>query len=339
MRILNLALICLALAGSTVGHAGEALVTRVRGSKMTIDMGAEAGLMVGMAVTIVRPPGESVVHPITGENLGAPEIEIGRGTISKTSGRVASVQIEGNALLTVRPGDVARFVTPEEEMIMDQERSIASTERNQEEHQEFRKGLSSLTSSLKSLQGRIGSLESLMKRVERVEDGFRVQLQGIHKDMNEMKDDIRNLKDQVALYGPVPVEGMVEGPEGGTPSLTEEDVEQIVRKVVDDLQPAAVQAGVAPESLPPLPKEEDISLGLESEEEEAPFYKQSWFIFGLIGVIGIGAVTAFLAMRMMASSEEDEEEDEDEELEEDEEEMEIEVEEAEEDDIVVEETS
>ena len=78
--------------------------------------------------------------------------------------------MEGNMLLSIRPGDLVRFVTPEEEMIMQQERSIASAERNQKEHQEFRNGLSSLTRSLKSLQGRIGSLEGLMKRVERVDE-------------------------------------------------------------------------------------------------------------------------------------------------------------------------
>ena len=74
-------------------------------------------------------------------------------------------------------------------------------------------------------------------------------------------------------------------------------------------------------------------------EEETPFYKKPAFIIGLFAALGIIGITVFLAMRMMASSEEDEEEEEDEELEEDEEGIEIEVEDAEEDDIVVEETS
>ena len=63
-------------------YAGEALVTRVRGSVLTIDAGAEGGLIKGLAVDIVRPPGEAIIHPITGENLGAPEmVKIGRAHV------------------------------------------------------------------------------------------------------------------------------------------------------------------------------------------------------------------------------------------------------------------
>ena len=37
---------------------------------------------MGLPVTIVRPPGEAVIHPITGENLGAPEVEL--ATVART---------------------------------------------------------------------------------------------------------------------------------------------------------------------------------------------------------------------------------------------------------------
>ena len=53
-------------------EAGEALITRVRGSVLTIDAGAEGGLIKGLSVDIVRPPGEAIIHPITGEDLGPP---------------------------------------------------------------------------------------------------------------------------------------------------------------------------------------------------------------------------------------------------------------------------
>ena len=349
MKRLKLALICLTLLWSTTGYAGEALVTKVRGSKLAIDTGAEAGLTAGMEITIVRPPGETITHPYTGEDLGAPEIEIGRGTISKTSNRASSVQLEGDMLMRVRPGDIVRFITPEEEMIMDQERTTASQERNQKEHQGFRNDVSRLTRGLKDIQKRIGSLESLMKRVERVEDGFRVQLRGIQESLITMKEDIGDLKDQVALYGPVPAGGM-EGEQkegaGGLDLTKEEDVDQlknIIREVVEDARvemPAqTVDAPLTEDDLI-LPAEggEDDELAIVEEEE--PFYTKSWF-FGIIGAIGIIAVAGFFYLRMMAGSEEDEEDEEDEEIEEDDdedEELEIEVEE-EEDDIVVEETS
>jgi len=348
MKRLKLALICLTLLWSTAGHAGEALVTKVRGSKLAIDTGAEAGLTAGMEVVVVRPPGETITHPITGEDLGAPEVEISRGTISKTSNRASSVQLEGDQLMRVRPGDVVRFITPEEEMIMDQERSAASDERNQKEHQGFRSDVSRLTRSLKDIQKRIGSIESLMKRVERVEDGFRVQLRGIQENLITMKEDIGDLKDQVALYGPVPVDGM-EGEQregaGGLDLTKEEDVDQlknIIREVVEDsrvempAQTVETPLTEADLDLPDVGEEDPAIL-----EEEEPFYTQSWF-FGIIGAIGIFAVAGFFYLRMMAGSEEDEEDEEDEEIEEDDdedEELEIEVEEEEEDDIVVEETS
>jgi len=348
MKRLKLALICLTLLWSTTGHAGEALVTKVRGSKLAIDTGAEAGLTAGMEVAVVRPPGETITHPITGEDLGAPEVEIGRGTISKTSNRASSVQLEGDQLMRVRPGDVVRFITPEEEMIMDQERTTASDERNQKEHQGFRGDVSRLTRSLKDIQKRIGSLESLMKRVERVEDGFRVQLRGIQESLITMKEDIGNLKDQVALYGPVPVDGMEGEQKEGASGLDltkEEDVDQlksIIREVVEDsrvempAQTVETPLTQADLDLPDVGEDDPIIA-----EEEEPFYTQSWF-FGIIGAIGIFAVAGFFYLRMMAGSEEDEEDEEDEEIEEDDdedEELEIEVEEEEEDDIVVEETS
>ncbi len=72
-----------AVAWPCESEAGEAFVTRVRGTRLTLDKGAEAGLEVGLPVTVVRPPEESVIHPLTGENLGSPEIEIAEGEISK----------------------------------------------------------------------------------------------------------------------------------------------------------------------------------------------------------------------------------------------------------------
>jgi len=335
MKKWNLALFCSILLWTPASHAGEALITKVRGSKAAIDMGAEAGLVVGMEVSIVRPPGEAIIHPITGENLGAPEIELGKGEITKTSGRAASVRLGGELLMAVRPGDIVRFLTPEEEMIMDQERTTERHERNQEEHQEFKNEISRLTRGIRDIQGRIGGLERLMKRVERVEEGFKVQLRGINDDINLMKEDINTLKDQIALYGPVPIEDIGEQQEGaGEPSMSKEDVEQIVRDVVGDMQASAPPPPLPPsEELPPLPGEEEGEIA-EPEEEGTPFYMQSWF-FGIIGAVGIVGVVAYLYVRMTAGSEEDEE---DEEIGEDEDMEEMDVDVEEEDGIVIEET-
>lgn len=349
MKKWMLILTCWACAAVPPADAGEALITKVRGSMLTIDAGAEGGLVRGLRVEIVRPPGEAIIHPITGENLGAPEVVIGSGEISKTSNRAANVEVGSGLLMSVRPGDIARFMTPEEDMLMDQERTVASQEKNLEEHQGFRNEISRLTRSIKSVSGRIGGLEQMMKRVERVEEGFRVQLRGINTDMNTMKEDISDLKESVALMGSVPVDGLQgDGASEPVDLSSEESVDQIreiVRGVLGET-PAQMAPVSAQERA--LPDEVDLDAPLDEEEvpeeEEDPFYLQTWF-FGIIGALGILAVAAFAYLRMMADGGEDEEDEEDEEIEEDDDDdmdddldmddMEIE----EEDDIVVEETS
>ncbi len=343
MKKVELALICL-LLGAFSSHAGEALITKVRGSSLTIDTGAEAGMVQGMVVTIIRPPSEAVIHPITGENLGAPEVEIGTGKISKTANRAANVRIGSGLLLPVRPGDIVRFVTSDEEMIMDQERSVAREDKDAQEHQGFNKEISQLARNIRNVQGRIGGLEKMMKRVERVEEGFKVQLRGINTDMNTLKDDIRDLKESVALMGTVPIVGLDEkGPSmgGGLNLESEEDVEalkQVVREVLESEQVTS--------DLPPL-EEEELALPAEDgeeleEEEEGSFFTSSIF-FGILGAIGILAVAAFAYLKMMAGGEEDEEHEEHEEITEDDDDLDmtddLDIEIEEEDDIVVEETS
>ena len=326
-------------------EAGEALITRVRGSVLTIDAGAEAGIIKGLSVDIVRPPGEAVIHPITGENLGAPELVIGRGEISKTSNRAANVQVEPGLLLSVRPGDIARFTTPDEEMLMDQERSVATQERNQEEHQGFRNDISRLTRSIKSVQGRIGGLENMMKRVERVEEGFRVQLRGINSDMNVMKEDISDLKEAVSLMGAVPIAGLDQEEElqESVDLSSEESVGQI-RQIVQDVLDEA-QVGMAPVGREELELPDETSLDMNSDEDESeegtgeePFYTQTWF-FLLFGVIGILLIAAYFYMRLTRGSDEDEEMEEEVDHDDDDEIDLDDLDLDEEDDIVVEETS
>ena len=325
-------------------EAGEALITRVRGSVLTIDAGAEGGLIKGLSVDIVRPPGEAVIHPITGENLGAPELIIGRGEISKTSNRAANVQVGPGLLLSVRPGDLARFTTPEEEMLMDQERSVATQEKNQEEHQGFRNDISRLTRSIKSVQGRIGGLENMMKRVERVEEGFRVQLRGINSDMNVMKEDIADLKEAVSLMGAVPIAGL-DGEEVQEPvDLSSEESVGQIRQIVQDVIGES-QIGMAPLESEDLKLPDEASLDMSSDEneseegpEEEPFYTQTWF-FLLFGAIGILLIAAYLYMRFMRGNDEDKEVEEEVDHDDDDEIDLDDLDLDEEDDIVVEETS
>jgi len=346
MRTLNLALILLLTGVGSRAFGGEALVTRVRGGRVMLDAGAAAGLSKGMEIKLFRPPGETIYHPITGEDLGAPEVEIAGGVVTKVSEHASSVHLKGEVLMGVRPGDVARFTTPDEQMLMAEERTIATREENQREHRQFRQEIARLKRSISSTQGRIGGLQKLVRRIERIEDGFRVQLRGINEDLVVMKKDVRDLKDQMTLYArvPVPVAGDSENPQGsGPPGLTAEDVEKIVQQAMEQQQAAAVPANPPADTLGLGEDLGEEDLGIESEAgaaEEKPLYARLWFLFLVVGVIGIAAVGAFLYLRMSAVSEEDEEEEEDEVMDEDEDGIEIEAEDAEEEDgIVVEETS
>lgn len=213
-----LILVGLVLLWAGPGQSGEVPVARVRGSVVTIEVGSDVGLAVGMEVSVVRPPGQTIVHPITGENLGAPAVEIGRGSISKVSAHAASVRLNGSPLMAVRPGDQVRFMTQEEELVREQERTVVTQQRNEQEHQELRGEVARLAKGVKDVQGRIGALEGMMKRIERIEEGLRSQLRGITNDIAGMKGDIKELKELVSLYGPVPVSGLGEQ-KGATPSL------------------------------------------------------------------------------------------------------------------------
>ena len=338
-QTLNLVVFSIALLWAAQSHAGEALITKARsGGRLLIDQGAEAGLVVGTEVTIVRPPREAIIHPRTGENLGSPELRIGTGEITKTSARSATVKLQHSPLLAVQPGDIVRFITPEEEMIMDQEQSMARNEKAQEERQQLRTSVSELTRNIRKSQGTIGDLRSAIKRLDRIDESIKVQLRSINEDIIAMKEDIVALRETVNLMGAIPVSE--EGEAASTWIEEEENIERlqgIIRDVIQEelpnVQPGAMPVAGEEEDLDDLGEEEEGEG--EGEGEANPFYQQLWF-YGVIAGVGLLAVLVWLYMKMNADDEEDEdEEDEDEEDEDEDEDYEIE----EEEDIVVEETA
>jgi len=138
-RLLLTAWVLAALvAWALPADAGEGLVTKVRGITLTIDKGADDGLEIGLEMAVVRLANEAIIHPLTGENLGAPEIEIASGRINKVSARAASIQLDGNPIITVRSGDIARFLMIEEKMVMDQEVATETSEMASRERGEIR---------------------------------------------------------------------------------------------------------------------------------------------------------------------------------------------------------
>ncbi|MEE3232646.1 MAG: hypothetical protein VX294_00640 [Candidatus Latescibacterota bacterium] len=342
----------IAIATIVVGiknvDAGEALVTKVRGSVVTIDAGMESGLVSGLSVELIRPPNEEIIHPITGENLGAPEVILGQGAISKTSDRAANVKVNPGLIMAVRPGDIVRFVTPDEGMLIDQERSIVTEEKNDQAHKVIRGEVSRLTKSIKSVQKRIGGLETMMKRVERVEEGFRVQLRSINTDVNTMKDDISDLKESVSLMGAIPIAGLDEEAGDVVDLQSEENagqIREIVRKLLEEEKANQIDLESIDSALLDEVSLDDSSLdSLDEIEEDEAFYTSWWFI-GLFLLIGIGAIAAYVYLYLLGDKED---QDKDEELTQEENPEQVEASdddldtedmEIEDDDIVVEETS
>ena len=184
---------------------------------------------------VVRPPSEAVIHPVTGENLGNPEIEIVMGEVTKTAARSATVKIRKRPLLTIQSGDMVRFMTPEEEMIMDQERSMAREERAQEERRQIKSNVKELTKNIRNTQGASNSLKGAIGRRDRIDESIKVQLRGINEDIHFMKEEISALKESVSLMGAVPVSDQEES--SGAWIESEENVEileGIIRDVVDE---------------------------------------------------------------------------------------------------------
>ena len=342
MSKLILALIFLALGGRATGNAEMSRISVVQRSRLTIDAGAASGLGLGVEVVLLRP-GEEVIHPRTGENLGAPQIEIGKGTVVKIADQQAVVEVKGRLLMVVQPGDLARFpsdpggeVVPEAEQPIEPQLPVPEGAAPlRQEHQAVREELAKLTHGVTDIQRRIGSLEHLMKRVERVEEGFRVQLRGINQDLTAMKRDIKTLQAQMALYEAIPVSSA--GERSGAmdePGLTREDVEELILKLVGDRQTTTTRPRGNGLELAPLPDDGDPFL---EAGRRSPFYTRIWF-FGMAGAALIIGVAALIYLKMnQVEAAADEEVEKDEELEEREPEIEIEVED--EDDIVVEETS
>ena len=329
------------MAWALPADAGEGLVTKVRGRTLTIDKGADDGLEIGLEVAVVRPANEAIIHPLTGENLGAPEIEIASGRINKVSARAASIQLQGNPIITVRSGDMARFLTIEEKMVMDQEVATETSEMASRERGEIRSESARLARDISSIQGSIRGLEKAIRDLRRFDDDVvKPQFNAINKQIKEMRDELNQLRETVSLLNAVPVQDM--NVEGGDKEMSAAEVERLrllIQEEIDNLQSqlAVVQAPVLAASMSP-------DLGMEDEfselDGEPSIFTELWF-WGVLGGVGLLGVGFYLFTRMSGGGDEDDEEDEEEDdefVDEDDDDDDIEVEE-EEDDIVVEETS
>lgn len=293
MTRIGRALAPLALAAAlglsaAASHAGEGFVIKVRGMGLTIDKGADDGMVVGMSVTVMRSPDEPVIHPITGENLGSPEIEIADGEITKVSARASSIRLPRPALLPVRPGDIVRYTTVDEQ-------TTETAEGATQERRVIRGGASRPA-------GNIKGVERSIKRLDRFDkDVVQPQFTRINKDMVAIKDELRELRETVTLLGSVPDIGAVTGE---MPSeLSEADAERLTELIQEVHARLAAQQqeveGELPEAGPPLPDE--ARTGYEEIDDagrDSFLSSLSPWIFIIVGVVGLAAVGLWLFMRM-----------------------------------------
>ena len=292
MTRIGRALAPLALAAAlglsaAASHAGEGFVIKVRGMGLTIDKGADDGMVVGMSVTVMRSPDEPVIHPITGENLGSPEIEIADGEITKVSARASSIRLPRPALLPVRPGDIVRYTTVDEQTT---ETAEGATQERRVIRGEARPA------------GNIKGVERSIKRLDRFDkDVVQPQFTRINKDMVAIKDELRELRETVTLLGSVPDIGAVTGE---MPSeLSEADAERLTELIQEVHARLAAQQqeveGELPEAGPPLPDE--ARTGYEEIDDagrDSFLSSLSPWIFIIVGVVGLAAVGLWLFMRM-----------------------------------------
>jgi hypothetical protein len=273
---------------AAASHAGEGFVIKVRGMGLTIDKGADDGMVVGMSVTVMRSPDEPVIHPITGENLGSPEIEIADGEITKVSARASSIRLPRPALLPVRPGDIVRYTTVDEQ-------TTETAEGATQERRVIRGGASRPA-------GNIKGVERSIKRLDRFDkDVVQPQFTRINKDMVAIKDELRELRETVTLLGSVPDIGAVTGE---MPSeLSEADAERLTELIQEVHARLAAQQqeveGELPEAGPPLPDE--ARTGYEEIDDagrDSFLSSLSPWIFIIVGVVGLAAVGLWLFMRM-----------------------------------------
>lgn len=331
--------------------AAEAVVTKVRGLSLNVDKGADQGLVVGMEVVVVRPPTEAVIHPITGENLGSPEIRLAAGEVAKVSAGAGVVRLKALPLMPVRAGDVIRFVAAETPVHAAEEKIRVDVARKEDaqERQQLKSDVSGLTRDVRNIQTTIHTLESMVQRLEKVDERMRAQLQGINTDVNALKREMAKVRESVAAL----VAPKVEKVRGESDTLTTTQLDhlrQLIQYQINRLRaeippPAPETTAVAPpaeehhEPEPAVeehheeehPPEEPHEEETPPTTEEVPFYTTTWFmaILGALGLALVGFVV-FDLQKVRKGDEEEEEEDE-------EPEVEMEEEEEEEDDIVVEE--
>ncbi|MCC7260941.1 MAG: hypothetical protein IT369_00330 [Candidatus Latescibacteria bacterium] len=341
--------------------AADAVVTKVRGLSLNVDKGADQGLVAGMEVVVVRLPGEAVIHPITGENLGSPEIRLAAGDVAKVSAGSGVIRLKSLPLMPVHAGDVVRYVATETvgQVAEEQIRVDVARREDAQERQQLKSDVSGLTRDVKNIQTTIHSLENMVQRLEKVDERMRAQMKGISTDVNALKREMAAIRETVATL----VSPKVEKRHGESDTLTATQLDRLrqiiqeeITKLRAEMPPPAPETTAVAVHTPAIeehhpepethaepeaqheeaPAQEEPPAEEEPPVEEVPFYTTTWFMatVGGIGVLGLG----YYLFTFLKGRKGDEEEEEEEEDDEPDAEVEVEEDEEEEDDIVVEES-
>lgn len=319
MKIMTLLL--LLLLPVQILDAATAMVTRVNGKRIELDIGADRGMEVGVMADVFKEA-DRIIHPITGEDYGTRRVKIARIEIVKVNAEMAV----GQVLTQWAPIQVGDAVEGLDVMPTDEENMQAEID---EARGEIKALARNLADEIRSNQEAIGDLRKTLRRIgssERRLNSLLNGVQNIRERMVTIENRVQSLEVQqmemiaqdtaeVNMLSSLEIKelGVLQKGEGDEVYL------QVGNKLfklafeenrIVETTTTRVSQTVAGETSESMAQElvDDLFVDEEaSEEEETPWY-MSWPIFVGVGVVGLlgAAVVLFLKKGKQGGGEEDE---------------------------------
>lgn len=291
-------------------------VIKVEGKTVYVGAGADRGIQEGMVGEVYRKA-EPIIHPVTGENLGAPSVKIAEIEITKTGPTFASGRYSVR-YAPVEVGDVVvglELIPTSEEKIKDEiaearaevkvlARGLANEiKSNQKAISDLRRTLRRIGSSERRLKTVINAVTNMRERMVSLEDRMQ-QLQTSQAELIE-RDTA-----EVETMMPADVHEL-----GVLRRTEDEEIYLMVgdrsfrlsfeeNRLIEEQLVSGIQGGTA------LVGEDPVPSLFEDEpppKEETPWYIAYWWIV-LLGPLGAVVLLVLKMMKRKAPAEADEDE-------------------------------
>ena len=318
------------------GQMLEAPISKVSGDRVIVEVGAQEGIEAGEKLKIYRQE-DAVIHPITGEVLGSPKVEIGEVEIVKISDASSSGKVV-SSYVSIKPGDSVRYLPPgavetamsSEALVSAPPPPMPSMEMIEELEGRVKEDVGKLTQEVTDIQKTIKSLSGMLKKLDRMDRILARDISAMRRDVNVLRDEVKGFKDRFSVLPVAPDSERVLGPKPF--SLDHPDdiaklrmiIQDIVETLVKRVEAAPTQETARPGDLGGTP-EGDIEADLdellgqtdpsadtagEGPVATVPWHKKLW-VWGIIsGVVVLGGLGLFFLRRGGGDVEEDEEDEE-----------------------------